>query len=230
VAAVEGPSGIAARALVAALAEGDAAVRAAAAEALADATEAGLRGRSLAFQVLPLLKDRDPRVRAAAVRAAAGLDAASALSELVLALAREKDTGVLVAWSRALAAVPGKEALAQLERQARSTVAEVRRQAIGSLTLRPEPEARTALALLAADADPAVRAAAFTAVDDAQVIRGALSDAAAEVRAAALTALVRAAGTGALADAMRAIARAATPHDRLHLAESFLVATGEGRH
>lgn len=75
------PTATPARALLAALSDGDAAVRAAAAAALARGASKGLRGRGVYLAVEPLLRDRDPRAQASALRAAALLDGRAALPE-----------------------------------------------------------------------------------------------------------------------------------------------------
>src|SRR5262249_62024837 len=107
-----GPTAPAPRPLLAALADGAAAVRAAAASALARGAAKGLRGRAVYLAVMPLLRDRDPRVQAAALRAAALLDGRAALPEIAAVAARSHEAQVVEAASAATGDARGPPALA----------------------------------------------------------------------------------------------------------------------
>jgi TonB family protein len=228
-AAAADAAGPAARALVAALADSDAAIRAAAAEGLARAGERGARSRALLAATLDRLGDRDPTVRAAAVVAAAALDPRAALSEVLLAAARARDAGVESACAAALGRIPGAEALAGLGRLAASPRPEVRLAALRALVRRPEAEARAALARRIGDEDSQVRELAAGALADPAAAEAALGDEAPEVRAAALRAYLRKSGSATgLATAMRALAASRGPRERVLLARAFLEA-GHGR-
>jgi TonB family protein len=215
--------GPAARALAAALTDGDAAVRAAAAAALARAAEGGLRGRGLFFAVEPLLRDRDPRVQAAAVRAAARLHGEGALAELVLVAARARDPQLLAATIDAVGDIPGPGAVAQLRRWTGSKNPDVRLAAYGALARRPEPEARALVARAPAAEDPRLAALAVGASDDRAALERALGDPNPEARAAAVRPLAKVAGVdAAIPLTLRALAASHGPRERVLLARELL--------
>lgn len=220
------PGGLAvgARALRAGLSDGDAAIRAGCARAVAAAAARGVRGRALYWRAVELLRDPDEHVRAAAVRAAARLDARRFEGELFV-LRREASPLVLVALAEVLVEVSGPLALARLLGLGNSEDVAVRRQAVSSLARHAEPRARAAAAARLADADVQVRLAAMAAVSDEAVLEDALRDPAPEVAQAAFAALVRLRGQArTLAAAAAAIAEA-SPRSaaRVRWARSWLL-------
>ncbi|HKE19416.1 MAG TPA: HEAT repeat domain-containing protein, partial [Kofleriaceae bacterium] len=216
-------AGAAMAALTDCLAVADAAQRAACAQAIAGAAEAVERGAPTYRKVTALLRDRDERVRAAATRASALLDP-DRFARILPTLPREPSDLVLTAQAAGLARVPGKRALARLLRLAGSSSPSVRLAAVGSLLRREEPRAAEAVAELAAHGDVAVRALAIRGERRPAELRSALGDAAPEVRAAALAALVARDGRArTLADAARMIAELpAESGERLLVARAWL--------
>jgi TonB family protein len=216
----------AARALVAALADGDAAVRAAAAGALAGAASQGLRGRGVYFAVEPLLRDRDPRVQVQAARAAALLGGKAALPELALLAARARDPEALLAAVAATGEARVPEAEAPLRRYAKSDNPDVRAAALRALAGRAEADARALVVAHLDDEDARARTAAVSATVDPARLTHALADPDLDARAAAVAALVKAMGEPGAAPAVLDELRAAreTPK-RVALAAAYLRAT-----
>jgi TonB family protein len=191
-------------------AESDAAVRAACVAAVARAARDGVRNRAAYWKLVELIKkERDERVRAAAVRAAALLEPARFHQELYV-LRGEKSPQVLAAMADGLAHVPHPTALARLVSLAGHEETQVRRQAAAALLEHAgsSARARTALIALIDDADLQVRVFAVRAIDDVERLRALLDDPATEVRAAAFAALVARQGRFATLPRMtQAIAR-----------------------
>jgi TonB family protein len=227
VAAREGDpaKGRASKALVAALAEGDATVRAAAARAIARAGRAGLRSKAIYYKLEPLLRDRDPRVRAGAALAAALMIPHLAGPELALIARREKDDATLAFIAEALGVATGSESLAMLIRLSSAERDDVRLAALRALAARAEDDAQKTVAARLSDPDPRARALAAGVLSDAASLATALGDASAEVRAAAVRSLFRAQGTRGLPAALRTLGAASSTRDRVLLAEALLDGT-----
>jgi TonB family protein len=211
--------------LAAALLDGDAAVRAAAAAAFARAGQAGYRSRGAYYKLEPLLKDKDPSVRAAAALAVAAVQPDVAGPQLYPLIAKEKNRTVLEAHATALGLVPGAESLKRLLKLADAPEPSVRAAALAALAGRPEPEAKQRVAALAGAEDPALRLLAVRA-GDAGVAAAALGDASLDVRVAALEQLVRLqGGVEALPRFVELLLAATTTVERVRYAEAFLVGT-----
>jgi TonB family protein len=228
-AAAQGLGGLATdaagKALVGALGDGDAAVRAAALAALQRAAGHGLRGKPFYREAAPLLRDRDPRVQAAACGAVAALDGAAALPDLIGLASRARDPSVAAAAVDAMAGIPSADALTALRRFTAAKDADVRQAALRALARRPEPDGRAAAAKLATDPDPQLRQLGVAAATDADLLRHALVDATPEVRVAAIAPLVKAAGEArAAAPVMRALGDAHAARERVLLAREYLLA------
>jgi TonB family protein len=216
-------SGAALKPLFAALTDGDAAVRAAAAMALARAGQAGYHSRGTFYKVQPLLKDKDPQVRAAAVLAVAGVDAKAAAEELTPILAKDKDRTVLAACATALGLMPGADADKRLLKLAGSSEASVRLAALRALAGRPSPDAQKQVAALASSDDPALRLLALSQATDPPSVEAALDDPALDVKVAALEKLAHLQGAAALPRFIDLLLGASTPSERVRYAEAFLV-------
>jgi TonB family protein len=209
------------RALHAALGDGDAAVRAASAAALAGAR---VRAPAISRAVGQLLHDRDPRVQEAAARAVAAHRRRQAAGELARLALRSADPTVVETAVAALGGVPGVEALAQLRRFAAGKDQVARVAAAGALAERPEPEARAILRGFAGDPDARARALGVSASRERDVLERALGDPAVEVRAAAVAPLCAVAGVPAAPAILRALAAARGPAERVPLARALLLA------
>jgi HEAT repeat protein len=184
---------------------------------------APLSGRAAARAALALLSDRDPRVRAAAARAAAVHGGKAATRPLIRLAARSHEPEVVAAVIAALGEVPGAEALAQLVRWAGGASPEARLWALAALAGRDEVAAREAVQALATDPDPRLRVLAARSATDPEALRRALGDATAEVRIAAVAPLVKAAGAErATGPVMRAIADAHGGLERVLLSGAYL--------
>lgn len=216
------PGDAPAKALTAALADGDASIRAAALSGLARAGRNGLRSRAVYYKLEPLFKDRDPRVRAAAAVAAAHLFASAASAEVVLLARKDKTPQVLAACAEALGIAGGADAVATLEKLARHDAEDVRLAAIRALAAQRAPS----VAAFASDQDLRVRALALRGAD-ASAATLALADPAAEVRAAAVLRLAELAKPAPLAPAVRLIGGAPSVRDRVVVAEPVLRLAGE---
>lgn len=180
-------------AVKAGLKRSDPAVRAACASAAATAAGGGVADRGTFWAMVELLKDRDERVRAAAVIAAARLDPTRFLKEMYL-LKREKSAVVLAALAEGLAAVPGAAAYAKIVSLADHESAEVRRAVVAALLVRKEAKAGAAAAAMIDDSDVQVRADAIRAVTDAEALAQYLEDESPEIRFGALAGLVKVKG------------------------------------
>jgi TonB family protein len=207
-------AGAAMNALRKRFAEPDAAVRATCVDAVARAARHGVRSRAAYWTLVELIKkDRDERVRAAAVRAAALLEPGRFHQELH-ALGRETSPQVLAAMAEGLARMPRATAQGKLVSLAGHEDPQVRRQAAAALLEhagQAEPAGATlaTLASLLDDPDIEVRLLAIGAMGDADRLQGLLEDPAAEVRAAAFAQLVARQGRSATLPRMaRAIAQA----------------------
>ncbi len=222
--AVAADGGESAPAAVAALTECLGAAEAAQRTSCATALGAAGPAAGVAYRKLTwLLRDRDESVRAAATRAAARLDA-DRFSRSVADLPRERSDLVLAAQAEGLAGVPGKRALGRLARLLTSDSPAVRLAAASSLVGRGEPKALEMLGRLQKHRDPAVRAVAVRGETRSEALRAALHDDAAEVRTAALAALVEREGPWrSLRDAAEMIAGAeADGVERVRLAGAWM--------
>lgn len=122
--------------------------------------------------------------------------------------------------------MPGPEALAALRRFAKSDNPDTRAGALRALAVRPEPEARAAAAAHLDDDDARARAAAATATAEPAKLQKLLGDTDPEVRAAAIAALVKAAGVkAATPPILEALAAAHEPSARVAIASGYLRAT-----
>jgi len=194
--AASGNRDLAAKGLRKGLDARDAAVRAACAQGLAVAAAAGLKSKMAYWRAVELLRDRDERVRAAALLAAARLDPAHIGAELYTVV-RDRSPTVLAALATALAVIPGE--LDRLTALARSGDVEIRRNAAAALAARTDKAAREALAGMLGDADPAIQLSALTAVDGPEAFERLLDAADPAVRTAAFARLVAARGQAATA-------------------------------
>ncbi len=222
--ATPGSSAVSMLALRRSFSQSDAGLRAACVAAVARATRAKVRSRMTYWALVGLLKkERDERVRAAAVSAAAGLEPGRFHKELYLFRA-EKSPLVLAALARALGGTTAPAAVNKLIELTRATDPEVRRNAAASLLARKESSAHKALAALSADSDPEVRLAAVHALDDVEALTGLLTDPSPAVRSAAFGSIVRLRGQRAtLAQLAQAIAQSPpSGPDRALWAKSWL--------
>ena len=187
------------------LADPDASVRATCATAIAAAAAAGANSRATFWLLAPLLRDRDERVRAAAVLALGRLDAKRGKDNLV---AQAKDKSALVQASLADALVRAGE----LDRAAALLGhAEVSVRLAAATALGTAGGAGGAAKLAGhTDADPAVRIAILTATSDKAALAAAASDADPAVAATAIRRLVVVSGRAAtLAGSATVVADAA---------------------
>lgn len=220
------PGGEAAlKALAPAAIAGDAALRAAAAGALAKAGVAGGRSRSVAYKLVPLLKDKDPRVQAAGITAAGLLGGDPLARELVTLAGREQPDAIREAIAAGLGSGTTPAVLTTLKTLASDKIPAVRARALGVLATRKEADAQALVAAQTSDPDPALRVLAIRAQTDARVAALGLTDETPAVRAAALEVTVKLGGpTGAMPQALAALG--AEPVGlRVAAAEGWLAAT-----
>ncbi len=178
------------RALLAGTAAPDAAVRAGCISALGAAAQAGMRSRVAYWKVLEFVSDKDERVRAAAVRAAAKLDPVRFSKELNRVRAGGSKL-VVLSIAEVLGDLPGAIALGRLLDLAAAPHIGMRSAAARGLAKRDNDKAILALQKLLADDAPAVRVMALTGLKGADRLKPFLQDTSPEVRAAALSALTR---------------------------------------
>ncbi len=200
--------------------DADASVRATCVNAIADAAAAGVRSRATFWQVAPLLKDRDERVRAAAVLAVVRLETARAATELA-GIGKDKSPVVVAAlaeaWVRTgqaarTAALLGHEAAAVRQAAARALLD-------GGDASRTLLEGKT-------DLDPALRVLALAVTKDRGAIEAASADPDPGVRTAAAARLVALRGRAeTVADVATQIAAAPVASaERVRLAGAWLQA------
>ncbi len=183
------------KALLSGTADGDASIRLACTAALADAAADGLSSRTAYWRALELFKDKDERVRAAAILAAAGLDASRFGKELPAIRAGGSNL-VVLSLAQALAEVPGPVALDRLLDLAAVPDESMRIWAAKGLAKRTEPKAVAALEGLLSDDSAKVRFTAIAGVADNAKLLPLLSDASVTVQARALAALTKKQGQG----------------------------------
>lgn len=184
----------------------DAAVRTACIRAVARAARSRSKSRFTYWQLIERIKsDRDERVRAAAVRAAAALEPTIFHQELYM-LRKEQSVQVWTALAEALARVPDPIAYKKLVTLLDHENPLVRRQAAASLLEHPDVRARAVVAARIDDPDALVRMAAIRALSDDSRLRELLEHESMAVRHAALASLVRAQGKkGTLAHMLHAM-------------------------
>lgn len=186
-------TGKATKALLTGSTNADAAIRAASMEAIASAARAGMKNRIAYWRALELLKDRDERVRAASISAAAALDPARFAAELAKIRAGGSKQ-VIGSLAEVLGVVPGPVSLARLLDLAAISDTTMRVWAAKGLKLRSEAEAKAAMERLVADASPEVRVAAIGSTTSDETLRSLLEDGSPRVQARALAALTRRGG------------------------------------
>lgn len=221
-AAVETAGHKAGKPLVRCLEEGDAALRAACAQALADAGRNGYTSRVAFWATAKLLTDADERVRAAAAVASAVLGKESFANELYR-LRKESKAGVLAALAEGLGYVPGEVALSRLLGLAGDEDVTIRRAVARALARREEAAARTLLTSWDGDSDLEIRMTAIRAVDDAARLATLAADERPEVASLAVARWQATAGRGAvLAEATRLLAEAPSLAQRAMVAGGWL--------
>jgi len=204
--------------------DADATVRAACARAAAAAAAHGAKSRAAFWRAAELLKDRDERVRAAAVLAAARLDPKRGEMELQV-LGREKSPPVLAALAEAWQVMTGPPSKQLFELAGHPDPA-VRAAAIASLARRTDAPSRTAAVAGAVDPEPRVRLAAIPAIRDAGQLATLAGDDVPEVRAAAQIAIARQKGRKAIrVEQLQALAAAPPASaERIVLARAWFAA------
>jgi HEAT repeat protein len=178
------------KALLAGAGTPDAAVRASCIGALGRAADEGMRSRIAYWKVLEFLADKDERVRAAAIRAAAKMDPVRFSKELKRVRAAGSKL-VVLSIADVLGDLPGAIALGRLLDLAVAPDIGMRSAAAHGLAKREEDKAMLALQKLLADEAPAVRIAALSELKGEDRLKPFLQDPSPEVRAAALSALAR---------------------------------------
>ncbi len=207
------------------LADPDASVRATCAQAIAAAARAGGRSEAAVRLVVGVLRDRDERVRGAAVAALAALDPTRAAKELA-AVAGDRSANVQAALAGAWGTIAGPVAFARVSERAGHDQPVVRAAAIAALAARGDAASQERLRALAGDPEPALRALAVAALRDRAALEAAATDPDAGVRAAAAAQVVIVRGRAdSLVDVASAIA-ASPPSspERVRLAGAWLTA------
>jgi TonB family protein len=206
---------------------GDAAVRAACMRGIGVGAAAGMRSRGAFWRSVELLKkDRDERVRAASVLAAARLQPTLFKNVLYL-MTRERSTQVFAALAEALGYAPGRAAFRWLVKLARHKDAEVRLAAARSLTKRTEPKAKSLLASMIKDKVLEIRLIAIDVLDGASALAPYLGAHESRVRMQALLAYVRQKGKlAALPEILGRLRQSgAGSIERARVASAWLAAT-----
>ncbi len=192
------------KALLSGTSDGDASIRIACTNALAKAAHNGLRSRVAYWRTLELLKDKDERVRAAAVLAAAALDTGRFGKELS-AIRAGGSKLVLLSIAEALAEIPGPVALERLLDLSSVADESMRIWAAKGLAKRSEPKAKKALLILLGDESAEVRGTAIAGVADSKDITPLLDDASALVQARALAVLTKREGRSQTASSLAGV-------------------------
>ena len=207
------------------LGDPDASVRATCAQAIAAAARAGGRSPAATRLIVDLLRDRDERVRGAAVAALVALDPSRAARELPT-VAGDKSANVQAALAGAWGTLPGPAAAARLNQLAGHDQPVVRAAAIAALSARGDEASQDRLRLLAGDGEPALRAQAVAALRDRAALEAAATDPDPGVRAAAAAQVIAVRGRAdSLVDVASAIAASApSSPDRVRLAGAWLAA------
>ena len=177
----------------------DAAVRAACVNAVALAAENGVHSRFTYWNIIEIMKkDRDERVREAAVRAATALEPGLFHSELYL-LRKETSVPVLSALATGLGRVPDPTAFQKLRSLADHVNPLVHRPAIIALLGHPDARAQAVVRSYLDHDDMAIRLSAIRALRDQPTLAGMLGDESPEVRRAAFETLLGIVGKRAMA-------------------------------
>lgn len=180
----------------------DAAVRTACIEGVARATRGGVKNRFTYWQLIERIKkDRDERVRAAAVRAASLLDPGLFQKEMYL-LRKEKSVPVLAAIAAGLKNSTEPLAFKKLVSLAKHESHVVRRRAAASLIDHPNSRARKTLQGLIDDPDMQVRVTAIRALDNKGSLNLLMESGSPDVRRAAFGSLIRVSGKRRLLERM----------------------------
>jgi hypothetical protein len=166
------------------IADADASVRATCVGAIADAAGAGTRSRATFWQVAPLLKDRDERVRAAAVLAVVRLEPGRAATELA-GVSRDMSPVVLASLAEAWVKTGNGARTAELLKHEAPAV----RTAAAKALLAGDDKARAMLAAKV-DLEPALRVLALEVTSDRSALEAASTDPDPSVRTAAAARLV----------------------------------------
>jgi TonB family protein len=186
-------SPLAVKALIAGSGTADAAVRASCVAGIAQAAKAGLRNRIAYWKMMELVRNKDERVRAAAIQAAALLDPTRFAKELPAIKAGGSQL-VVLSIASVLGELPGDVALSRLLDLASVRHVGMRTAAARGLGGHPGEKAGAALQVLLTDESPVVRAAAVAVLSGEQVLTPFLSDDDRSVQSIALTGLVRSLG------------------------------------
>jgi hypothetical protein len=189
--------------------------------AIADAAAAGTRSKATFWQVAPLLKDRDERVRAAAVLAVVRLEPGKAGVDQLTVVSRDKSPVVLA--SLAEAWVRGGNSAKTAELLAHEAPAV--RQAAAKALLVGDDRARAMLAAKV-DLEPPLRVLALGVTNDRSALEAASTDPEPSVRTAAAARLVVLRGRAdSVADVATQVAGApAASAERVRLAGAWLSA------
>ena len=182
-AAASGDRKVVLRGLRAGLNTRSAALRAACAHAVGLAAQRKVIDRVAYWRLVELLRDRDERVRAAAVTAAVDLEPTRVVRELYV-LRKERAPTVRAAIATALAKVPGAEAAGHIRRLTKDKHARVRAAAVRSLLSHPDRGKPTPEPFLS-DSDPAVRVAAISSLADQAALHTLMADNSKEIQKAA---------------------------------------------
>ncbi len=214
--------------LLACTSSGAAAIRGACASAIADAAVLGLRSRVAYWKVLELSKDRDERVRAASIRAAAALDPSRFAKELG-GIKVGGSQQVLLSLARSLAKIPGRVAVTRLVDLSVVSHQGMRTWAARGLAIRTEPKAVLALQQLMTDPVVDVRLAALQGLSDDAEVELRLGDESARVQAWALATLTARNGQEgtALLLADKLVQAGTSAKARLLLADAWLTGSSK---
>jgi TonB family protein len=225
--ALAGGANDAGRPLIIALDDGDAAVRAATMAALTAAGRGGYRSKGAFYKIILLIKERDPAVRAQAVRALAAVFPTGAASELAVITRKEKQRVVKLALIDAMVILGDPTSLKTLISWSQGKGdPSLRPAAIKALSLRHEPEAKAALAAMIDAKEPDIRVIAVAASTDTAALHRALTDESSVVRASAIERLAALEGpAGVLPVAIEGWLGASTPEAVLQITSAFLVAS-----
>jgi hypothetical protein len=199
--------------------DADASVRATCVGAIAEAAAAGTTSRSTFWQVAPLLKDRDERVRAAAVLAVIRLEPSRG-SELA-GVSRDKSPVVLASLAEAWVRMGNGAKTAELLKHESPAV----RQAAATALLAGDDKAKAMLAARV-DLEPALRVLALGVTSDKSALEAASTDPDPSVRTAAAARLVTLRGRAeTVADVATQVASAPPASaERVRLAGAWLSA------
>lgn len=200
--------------------DADASVRAACVQAVAAAAATGAKSRSSFWLVAPLLKDRDERVRAAAVLAVVRLEPGRAGTELA-AIGRDKSPVVLVSLAEAWVRTGAADRTAALLGHESPAV-----RAAAATALAAGNDAARARLTGHAGLDPALRLVALEHTRDRGAIEAASTDPDPAIRTAAAARLIALRGRAETVAGVTSQIAAAPPAgaERVRLAAAWLLA------